>query len=83
MVTDHLSQLTQEKLHLIERLKTSRLKAKSMSFFYNDPYLFNYYSNQIIRKCVPNSEISSVLKFCHMKSCGGHFSTHETMAKIL
>ncbi|XP_057983806.1 uncharacterized protein LOC131168422 [Malania oleifera] len=36
-----------------------RLKAEAKNFFYDDPYLFKYCSDQIIRKCVPNNEISA------------------------
>ena len=35
------------------------------SFFYDDPYVFKYCADQIIRRCVPNDEIRSVLSFCH------------------
>ncbi|XP_057981314.1 uncharacterized protein LOC131166759 [Malania oleifera] len=33
-----------------------RLKTEAKNFFYDDPYLFKYCSDQIIRKCVPNNE---------------------------
>ena len=34
-------------------------------------------------KCVPDCEIDSILTFCHSGVCGGHFSAHKTVAKIL
>jgi hypothetical protein len=45
--------------------------------------LFKYCLDQIIRRCVPNDEVISVLKFCHFEACGGHFSIKKTAAKIL
>ncbi|GMP42144.1 hypothetical protein CsSME_00011978 [Camellia sinensis var. sinensis] len=52
------------------------------NFFLDDPYLFKYCPDQIIR-CVPNNEINSVISFCHCEACGGHFSSKKTVAKIL
>ena len=53
------------------------------SFFWDDPYLFKYCSDQIIRRCVPDDEVSSILSFCHSGACGGHFSMKKTAAKVL
>nr|XP_017225158.1 PREDICTED: uncharacterized protein LOC108201377 [Daucus carota subsp. sativus] len=62
-------------------------KAKFFSqvkhFFWDDPYLFKHCPDQIIRRCVPNSEFHSILSFCHDQACGGHFSAKKTAAKIL
>ncbi|XP_063946014.1 uncharacterized protein LOC135151482 [Daucus carota subsp. sativus] len=44
-------------------------KAKFFSqvkhFFWDDSYLFKHCPDQIIRRCVPNSEFHSILSFCH------------------
>ncbi|KAM6547440.1 hypothetical protein CsatB_019116 [Cannabis sativa] len=53
------------------------------NFFWDDPYLFKYCPDQIMRKCIPDDEVSSVLNFCHNDACGGHFSVKKTAAKIL
>ena len=53
------------------------------NFFYDDAYLLKYCPDQIIRRCVPNSEIFSVISFCHNEACGGHFSSRKTIANIL
>jgi hypothetical protein len=52
-------------------------------YFWEDPELFKYYADQIIRRCVPESEFHSILKFCHSLACGGHFSAKKTAAKVL
>jgi hypothetical protein len=53
------------------------------NFYWDDSNLFKYCPDQIIRRCVPNDEVISVLKFCHSEACGGHFSIKKTAAKIL
>ncbi|KAL5559991.1 hypothetical protein UlMin_036202 [Ulmus minor] len=52
-------------------------------FFWDDPYLFKYCPDQIIRRCIPESEQQSVISFCHDHACGGYFSSKKTAAKIL
>ncbi|XP_059434307.1 uncharacterized protein LOC132167368, partial [Corylus avellana] len=47
---------------------------KQVRFYYwEDPELFKYCADQIIRRCVPENEFSSILTFCHSLACGGHF----------
>jgi hypothetical protein len=52
-------------------------------FFWDDPYLFKYCPNQIIRRCIPEHDQSNVISFCHDHAYGGHFSAKKTAAKIL
>ena len=52
-------------------------------FYYDDPYLYKYCPDQIMRRCIPDDEVSSVLNFFHNEACGGHFSMKKTAAKIL
>ena len=40
------------------------------NFYWDYPYLFNYYPDQIFRRCIPDNEVSSVIKFCHSEACG-------------
>jgi hypothetical protein len=53
------------------------------NFFWDDPYLFKYCPDQIIRRCIPEPDQSSVISFCHDHACGGHISAKKTAAKIL
>jgi hypothetical protein len=53
------------------------------SYFWEDPKLFKYCTDQIIRRCVPQGEIHSILTFCHTLACGGHFSAQKTAVKVL
>ena len=52
-------------------------------YTWDDPYLFKYYSDQIVRRCVPDNEIMSILSFCHNQAYGRHFSGKTTAAKVL
>jgi len=56
---------------------------KSDYFIWEEPYLFKYYSDQIIRRCIPDEGVKSVLAFCRELDCGGHFSPRKTAEKIL
>ncbi|KAH9685896.1 hypothetical protein KPL70_014155 [Citrus sinensis] len=53
------------------------------NFFWDDPYLFKYCADQIVRRCVPENEIQNILSFCHEQACGGHFIAKKTATKVL
>nr|XP_011463572.1 PREDICTED: LOW QUALITY PROTEIN: uncharacterized protein LOC101311565 [Fragaria vesca subsp. vesca] len=61
----------------------SRFLALVKYFFWDDPYLFKYCPDQIIRRCVPDSDQTNIISFCHDHACGGYFSSKKTAAKIL
>ncbi|KAL5560761.1 hypothetical protein UlMin_036972 [Ulmus minor] len=67
---------------LVTKIKPNFL-TEVKKFFWDDPYLFKYCPDQIIRRCIPESEQQSVISFCHDHACGGHFSSKKTAAKIL
>ncbi|KAI5324228.1 hypothetical protein L3X38_033301 [Prunus dulcis] len=52
-------------------------------YFWNEPYLYKYCADQIIRRCIPEAEQESVLKFAHHYACGGYFGQKRTAEKIL
>ncbi|XP_058185637.1 uncharacterized protein LOC131302862 [Rhododendron vialii] len=37
-------------------------------FSYDDPYLFKYCQDQIVRRCVPDSDQRRILEFCHSEA---------------
>ncbi|KAH9782166.1 hypothetical protein KPL71_008774 [Citrus sinensis] len=57
--------------------------AEIKNFFWDEPYLFKYCADQIVRRCVPENEIQNILSFCHAQACGGHFSAKKTETKVL
>ena len=66
---------------------TSQQKKKFLTdikkYYFDDPYLFKYCPDQIMRCCVPNDEQIRILTFFHSEACGGHFSARKTADKIL
>ena len=60
-----------------------RFMADVKYFYFDNPYLFKYCPDQVMRRCVPEHEQRNVLAFCHSQACGGHFSAKKTSAKVL
>ena len=52
-------------------------------YYFDNPYLFKYCPDQLMRRCVPNDDKTRVLTFCHSEACGGPFSARKTADKIL
>ena len=52
-------------------------------YYFDDPYLFKYCPNQLLRRCVSNDDQIGALTFCHSEACGGHFSVRKMADKIL
>ena len=57
--------------------------AKIHSYYWEEPFLFKYCEDQIIRKCVPEEEQDGILSHCHKSACGGHFASQKTTMKVL
>ena len=53
------------------------------SYYWEEPYLFKYCADRIIRKCVPEEEQEGILSHCHDSACGGHFASQKTAMKVL
>lgn len=60
-----------------------KLKKIAKQYVWDEPYLWKYGADQIIRRCVPNSEFQSTLSFCHSYACGGHFGSKLPLSKSL
>ncbi|WJZ82921.1 hypothetical protein VitviT2T_002642 [Vitis vinifera] len=57
--------------------------AKIHAYYWEEPFLFKYCADQIIRKCVPEDEQQGILSHCHENACGGHFASQKTAMKVL
>ncbi|KAJ9678155.1 hypothetical protein PVL29_022905 [Vitis rotundifolia] len=57
--------------------------AKIHAYYWEEPFLFKYCADQIIRKCVPEQEQQGILSHCHENACGGHFASQKTAMKVL
>ncbi|RVW80746.1 Retrovirus-related Pol polyprotein from transposon 17.6 [Vitis vinifera] len=75
VVADHLSSEwnAQDRKHFF---------AKIHAYYWEEPFLFKYCADQIIRKCVPEDEQQGILSHCHENACGGHFASQKTAMKI-
>ncbi|CAN6547062.1 unnamed protein product [Malus baccata var. baccata] len=67
----------------LDKYKCDKLRNDARFYVWDDPYLWKYYPDQIICRCVHNSEFNSILAFCHSYACGGHFGTQRTALKVL
>ena len=52
-------------------------------FFWNEAYLYRSCADGLIRRCVPEVVMLSVLEECHSSPVGGHHSGIQTARKIL
>ncbi|KAM1083435.1 hypothetical protein ACFX19_022242 [Malus domestica] len=60
-----------------------KLKKEARFYVWDDPYLWKYCPDQVIHRCVHDSEFNAILTFCHTYACGGHFGTNRTALKVL
>jgi len=60
------------------RAQSLKLKSDSKHYVWDDPYLWKFYSDHVIRRCVPDHDFSSILAFCHAYASGGHFGKRTT-----
>nr|GEW95574.1 reverse transcriptase domain-containing protein [Tanacetum cinerariifolium] len=51
-------------------------------YFWDDPYLFKIYADQVIRRCVSGQEAVIILKACHYGPTGGHHGPNYTARKV-
>ncbi|XP_050113852.1 uncharacterized protein LOC126592147 [Malus sylvestris] len=65
------------------RAQKDKLVKIAKYYNWDDPYLWKYCLDQLIRRCVPESEFKSILTFCHSYACDGHFGAKRTSLKVL
>ncbi|WP_386263593.1 integrase zinc binding domain-containing protein, partial [Xanthomonas translucens] len=53
------------------------------SYFWDEPYLFKFCADQLIRRCVDEREALSIIRKCHDSPFGGHHGTHRMAHKVL
>nr|GEZ24774.1 reverse transcriptase domain-containing protein [Tanacetum cinerariifolium] len=51
-------------------------------YFWDDPFLFKIYVDQVIRRCVHGKEAIDILKACHNRPTGGHHGANLTAKKL-
>nr|GEW02963.1 reverse transcriptase domain-containing protein [Tanacetum cinerariifolium] len=72
--------------NFIKKGLTSQQKKKFFKdvkhYFWDDPYLFRIYADQIIRRCVHSQEAIDILKACHEGPTWGHHGANLTVKKV-
>ncbi|GJX49888.1 reverse transcriptase domain-containing protein [Tanacetum coccineum] len=51
-------------------------------YFWEDPFLFKIYADQVIRRCVFGKEAHDILMACHDGPTGGHHGANYTARKV-
>nr|GEU53245.1 DNA-directed DNA polymerase [Tanacetum cinerariifolium] len=67
----------------LSRAQQNKINNDAKFYVWDDPYLWKHCSDQIIRRCVKDKKIQSILEFCRSHVCGGHFGPKRTDRKIL
>ena len=67
----------------MSRVERNKIKGEAKYYVWDEPYLWKYCSDQIIRRCVPDSETRSILYFCHDYAFGGYFGPKRMARKVL
>ena len=57
--------------------------AKIHFYYWEEPLLFKYCADKIIRKYGPEEEQQGILSHYHESACGGHFASQKTAMKVL
>ncbi|RDY02364.1 pol, partial [Mucuna pruriens] len=65
------------------RTYKEKIRSDAKYYVWDDPYLWRLCSDKIIRRCIPDTEINSVLQFCHSALGGGHYGSSRTARKVL
>ena len=60
-----------------------RFFAHLKHYYWEEPILYRHCADQVIRRCVPEDEMNSILNHCHILPCGGHFGGQRTASKVL
>nr|GEZ11301.1 reverse transcriptase domain-containing protein [Tanacetum cinerariifolium] len=69
---------------MIEQTKEQKQKIFKdvRHYFWDDPYLFKTYADQMIRRCVASQEALDILEACHSGPTGGHYGANYTAKKV-
>ena len=60
-----------------------RFFAHLKHYYWEEPSLYRHCADQVIRRCVPEDEMKSIMNHCHTLPCGGQFGGQRTAAKVL
>ncbi|XP_070015709.1 uncharacterized protein [Nicotiana sylvestris] len=67
----------------LSSIQKKRFYCDCRMYYWDEPYLFRICVDNMIQRCVPEIEQSSVLQACHALAYGGHFGGARTATKVL
>ncbi|GKB21733.1 hypothetical protein Tco_0855656 [Tanacetum coccineum] len=62
--------------------KRKRFFSQVKTYFWEEPYAFKLYADDIMRRCVAGSATLKILALCHSGATGGHHSANVTAKKL-
>ena len=65
------------------KYQKDKFKSDSKYYVWDDPYLWKFCADQVLRRCVPSNEVVFILTYCHTYAGGGHFGAKRTARKVL
>ncbi|XP_073138469.1 uncharacterized protein [Henckelia pumila] len=65
------------------KAQKDKVKSNAKYYVWDDPYPWKHCADQVIRRCVSEGEVISILMFCHSYACGSHFGAKRTTRKVL
>ena len=63
--------------HFTDKIKI-QLMHRSASYTLIGGVLYKKGKDEVLRRCIFQSEVDTILKGCHLDSCGGHFAGNNT-----
>ena len=63
--------------------QNKRFFAQLKHYYWEDPIMYKHCVDQVIKRCVPEEEMESILNHYHTLACGGHFGGNRTTVKVL
>ncbi|XP_070032564.1 uncharacterized protein [Nicotiana tomentosiformis] len=68
--------------HDLTRDQRRNLQGEVKSYFWYDPFLFKLCADRVIRRCVPEGEMASIISYCHDRAARDHYGGNRTATKF-
>lgn len=60
-----------------------KLISDAKYYYWEDPFLYKFYADQVMRHCIMHAEGQEILRHCHDGPLGGHISAGRSASKVL
>ncbi|RDY05598.1 Retrovirus-related Pol polyprotein from transposon 17.6, partial [Mucuna pruriens] len=64
-------------------LYKEKLQSDAKYYVWDDPYLWRLCNDQVIRRCILDTKVNSVLQYCHAAPGGSHCGSTRTAREVL